>query len=91
MEIRFEEEKQRSAAYVEGKEIGESTYSNAADLWIIDHTYVEKAYNGQGIARKLVDTIVENARSKGIQLMATCPYALKLFETNPEYADVYKR
>lgn len=90
MEIKFEENRNRAAAYVTEKEIGECTYSKSANIWIIDHTFVDQEYTGQGIGKKLVDKVVENARSRKIKLMATCPFALKLFETSNEYDDVYK-
>lgn len=91
MKINFEEDKNRSIAYVGEKEIGKCTFSKSKDIWIIDHTYVDREYKGQGIGKKLVDKVVENARNRGIRLMATCPFALKLFETSEEYADVYKK
>lgn len=91
MEIKFEENKHRSAAYVDGKEIGESTFSVSDSFWIIDHTEVDPEYGKQGIGKKLVDKIVEEARKNGIKLMATCPFALKLFNTDPQYADVLNK
>ena len=91
MEIKFDEKGHRAVALVDGKQIGECTFSRATGLWIIDHTKVDEEYEGQGIGKKLVDKVVEEARKKGIKLMATCPFALKLFQTSKEYEDVYKK
>lgn len=89
MEIKYEEQNQRAVAYDGEKEIGESTHSSSDAIWIIDHTVVDEAYGGKGIARKLVDTVVDEARKRDVKLMATCPYALKLFKTDPQYEDVF--
>lgn len=86
-DITFERERRRAVARDEGKEIGESTFSTSEKIWIIDHTFVDKAYGGQGIARRLVDAIVAEARQAGIKLTATCPYAAKLFKEE-QYRDV---
>lgn len=88
VKVVYEAQNNRAAAYDDNVEIGESTYSNADSFWIIDHTFVEDGYGGQGIARKLVATLVEEARNKKIKILPLCPYAKKEFETRPEYADV---
>ena len=54
MEIK-EEKKNRFALLDGEKEIGEMTWSNAGKKRIIiDHTFVDPAYRGQGLAEKLV-------------------------------------
>ncbi|MDQ0508435.1 Acetyltransferase (GNAT) family [Aedoeadaptatus ivorii] len=88
MDIRFDESAHRAYALDGDKEIGESTYSPSEKYWIIDHTEVDKAYGGQGIAKKLVDAVVDAARERGTKIMATCPYALKLFQSSDAYDDV---
>ena len=80
IEVRFEEDKNRSAIYDGNNEIGEYTFSKSATIWIIDHTSVLPAYNGQGLARKLVDAVVDAARERGIKVGATCPYAVKVLK-----------
>ena len=71
------------------QEIGEMTWSNAGEnIMIIDHTFVDDAYRGQGIAEKLVALGVELAREKQKKIMPLCPYAAKEFDQKPEYKDV---
>lgn len=91
LNIVFEKDNNRAVAYDDGKLIGESTISVASDFWIIDHTEVSDEYGGQGIARKLVDKVVEAAKEKGLKIIPLCPYAKKVFTENSEYADVWKR
>lgn len=88
VEIKFENGK-RAYATDQDKVIGESSFSGSDKIWIIDHTEVDPDYSGQGIARKLVDRVVEEARAQDKKLTATCPYALKVFSESPEeYKDV---
>lgn len=87
IKIVYEVENNRSAAYDGKKEIGESTFSKSSTFWIIDHTFVEDEYGGQGIASKLVAEVVEQARNNNLKIMPLCPYAKKEFDKRPEYAD----
>lgn len=87
VKVVFEPESDRSAAYDDDKFIGESTYSKSDKLWIIDHTYVDDKYRGQGIAGKLVATIVDEARTNDKKIIPLCPFAKREFELKPEYRD----
>lgn len=88
IKIIHEPENKRSAAYDGEKYIGESTYSKSEKIWIIDHTFVEGDYGGQGIAQKLVEELVKQARENNIKIVPLCPFAKKEFLEKPEYADV---
>lgn len=82
-------EKKKAFAEEEGREVGYAAFSSSSNFWIIDHTEVDDAYNGQGIGKKLVDKVAEEARKEGKKLMATCPFALAMFKKYPEeYEDV---
>lgn len=91
MKITLEKDQHRAAAYDGEQEIGECTYSPSETIWIIDHTGVEKDYQNQGIARQLVEAVVNGAREAKVQVMATCPYALRLFRETDEFDDVVKK
>lgn len=91
MEIK--EEKERFVLLNgENEEAGEMTWSNAgADIMIIDHTFVDPAYRGQGLAEKLVAAGVEKARKEGKKIIPLCPFAKKEFEEKAEYGDVLRK
>ena len=86
--IFYEEALDRSAAYNRGKQIGECEYSPSNDRWIISHTFVEPAFEGKGIAKKLVLKVIEAARSKGVKVLPLCPYAKKMMAGKEEFKDV---
>ena len=76
--IVFEEELDRAAAYDRGQLIGECEFEPSNGKWVIMHTGVREAYQGKGIARKLVLKVIEAARAKGVPIVPICSYAQKL-------------
>lgn len=91
LKIVYEQQKNRAAAYDDEKFVGESTYSKSDKLWIIDYTFVEKNYGGQGIATKLVAELVNEARKNNVKIIPLCPFAKKEFESKKEYENVWKK
>lgn len=72
-----------------GRRLAEMTYSRAnASLIIIDHTEVDESLMGQGVARRLLNTLVAWARETGTKVMATCPYASAQFAKDSSIRDV---
>ena len=88
IKIIYEQKENRAAAYDDEKFIGESTYAKSDKVWIIDHTFVEKSYGGQGIAGRLVAKLVEEARKNDIKIIPLCSFAKREFKLKKEYLDV---
>jgi len=80
IEIKFD--KNKSIAYDHETKIGECEFIELEDAWNIIHTEVDTSYQGQGIARKLVECIFENAKKAGKGIIADCSYAKKIIENN---------
>ncbi|MEG0344023.1 GNAT family N-acetyltransferase [Acinetobacter sp. TY2] len=55
---------------------------------IADHTWVDNSLRGQGIARQLLDTLVDFAREKKLKIVPTCSYVDVMFRREKSYADV---
>lgn len=91
IKIVYEEQNLRTAAYDGDKLAGRCTYVVRDGLWELEHTIVDPAYGGQGIAGKLVQEIAAQAREHGVKIVPVCSYALKAFEKNAEYADVWAK
>ena len=49
-------------------------------MWNIVHTEVNNEYQGQGIARKLVECVIEEAKEKTKKVIAECSYAKRILE-----------
>ena len=58
IEIRFNKENNKSIAYDNNMQIGECVYIEIDETWNMVHTEVSNLYQGQGIARKLVENII---------------------------------
>ena len=80
IEIIFEKEKNRAIALDGTTQIGECDFLETKDCWNITHTEVDNYYQGQGIARKLVECVIENAKKENKKLIAECSYAKKVLE-----------
>jgi predicted GNAT family acetyltransferase len=86
---RNDEKKGAFEIYSDGKKAGEMTYTWAGeDKFIIDHTEVDEAYNGKGLAKQLVFAGAEYARANGKKVIPLCTYAKATFQKNKEIQDV---
>jgi uncharacterized protein len=67
----------------------EMTYRKAPDGTItIDHTGVPPAFEGRGIAARLVKAAIADARSEGFKIIPVCSYVVAQFRRHPEWADL---
>lgn len=81
--VNFDEADDRSVAYAASRRIGECDYDVTEDGWVIYHTEVDEEFGGKGIAKRLVYAVVEQAEKQGINVAATCSYARKVLEKQP--------
>ena len=62
-----------------------------SSMIVIDRTFVDDNYRGQGIAAQLVEHVVEMAREENKKIIPRCPFAKGILERNSSlYADVIK-
>ncbi|MDQ1097305.1 MULTISPECIES: GNAT family N-acetyltransferase [Chryseobacterium] len=91
IEIQHNNDEKRGsfAAYVDGEQAGLMTYTWAGDTrFIIDHTEVEKAYNGKGVGKEMLYAAVSYARENGKKIIPLCPFAKANFQKHEELQDV---
>lgn len=73
----------------QGKRIAEISYLwHGAHQIIANHTWVDDSLRGQGIARQLLDTLVEFAREKQLKIVPTCSYVEVMFRRDKSFVDV---
>ena len=84
----FEPELNRAAAYIDGKHIGECEFTVEDNIWSITHTGVNPAYGGRGIAKMLVLKVIEEARKGQVRIIPVCSYAKRMMEDKEEFSDV---
>ena len=92
---RIEIERQNSAdsgAYLatdaSGTEAGKLTWTLRDGARDAQHTIVPSHMRGHGIAARLVDALIEDARREGFSISPSCSYVAAQFERHPEWADL---
>ena len=88
MQIQYEAEHCRSAAYDGERRVGVAEFDAQDRRWVITHTEVDPAYGGQGIARRLIEEVIAAARRDGAKIVPVCSYAEKMMRRKEAYADV---
>ncbi|NCI46806.1 GNAT family N-acetyltransferase [Sediminibacterium soli] len=90
-EIQHETTEKGGSFYYEkdGKRLAEMVYVLAgAHKMIIEHTEVGESLKGQGVGKKLLETLVMYVREKGIKVVPLCPFAKATFDKVKEWQDV---
>jgi predicted GNAT family acetyltransferase len=82
------EASQRYEARVEGDLAGFIDYKAKQDRIALIHTEVLPAHQGRGIAEQLVRFALDDARRRGLRVIATCPYVRAYVERHPETHDL---
>ena len=68
--------------------IGRLTWKARGTVREADHTLVPKAIGGLGVAARLVEALVADARELGFTIDPTCSYVAAWFERHPAEADL---
>ena len=72
-----------------GERVAEITYVWSSEYTVIaNHTWVDDSLRGQGVARQLLDFLVEFAREKNLKILPTCSYVEVMFRRDESFADV---
>lgn len=66
----------------------ELTWQDRGGVRVVDHTFTPPEARGQGLAGKLVQAIVDDARAQGFKIAPLCPYVVNTFGKHPEWKDV---
>lgn len=62
--------------------------NEAGNVRNANHTLVPREIGGQGVAARLVEKLVSDAREQGFRIRPTCSYVERKFERNPEWNDL---
>lgn len=55
---------------------------------VAEHTLVPREFEGQGIAAKLVNALIADARAQGFLIEPQCSYVAAQFRRHPDWADL---
>lgn len=89
MELDVVREDRSFKIYSHGEIVGEITYAETRNPKVVEanHTFVSEKLRGQGVAGKLLDTMVESLSEEGKLIKAKCSYVVSKFDREPEKYD----
>lgn len=64
------------------------TYQREGDRIIYDHTFVPGEFRGQGVAAKLVEAALAEARKEKLSVVPLCSYVETYIARHPEHQDL---
>jgi predicted GNAT family acetyltransferase len=67
---------------------GRLTYVRHGNVLTAEHTLVPTEIGGRGIAGKLVEALIADARAQGWKIVPECSYVAAAFKRHPEWADL---
>lgn len=68
--------------------IGRLTWTERDGVHYAEHTLVPPAIGGRGVAGRLVEAMVADAREHQFRIGPVCSYVVAAFRKHPEWADV---
>ena len=68
--------------------IGRLTWVRRDGARDAEHTLVPAELSGRGVAGKLVEALIADAREQGFRVIPTCSYVAAQFRRHPEWADL---
>lgn len=76
------------AHVADSEHIGRLTWSERGGVRYAEHTLVPPQIGGQGVAARLVEAMVADARENGFKIGPVCSYVDVAFQRHPDWADV---
>jgi len=76
------------AAVAGSSAIGRLTWTQHGDVRAAEHTLVPPEIGGRGVAGKLVEALIADARTLNFRIDPQCSYVAAQFKRHPEWADL---
>lgn len=91
MDIQLFDDGHRGVFFIEAdeKKVGKLIFEwKDESTIIIKHTEVSDVLKGKGAGKQLVRKAVDFARERNLKIIPECPFAQKIFDIDPSFADV---
>jgi uncharacterized protein len=90
IEVRDNRELHRYEVVVDGALAGILTYRlNEPDAVItLVHTEVDRAFRGRGLADRLAQHALDDARARRLRVRPNCPFVAAFIRSHPDYQDL---
>ncbi|MEU3561134.1 GNAT family N-acetyltransferase [Kitasatospora sp. NPDC006786] len=87
LSVRDVEARNRFEAWEDDRPTGFAEYLRGDQLVVYPHTVVEPAFEGRGIGSALARAALDDARARGLAVLATCPFIKGWMLRHPEFTD----
>jgi len=67
---------------------GYALYSRRGDHVVFTHTEIDPKAEGHGLGGRLAKAALDDVRSRGLRVIAECPFIASYVERHPDYADL---
>ena len=81
-------DRQRYVISVDGAPVGLSKYREASGQRDFVHTEVDPAFQGHGLATKLIRAALDDTRESGLRIVAHCPMVAAFVGKHRDYDDI---
>lgn len=73
---------------VDGEVAGHAFTETHGHTVVVEHTEVDEAFQGRGLAGQLVQAVLDDIRARGEHVIPRCPYTRSWIDKHPEYQDL---
>jgi uncharacterized protein len=84
-------EERRYGLWVGDARAGIIEYEQAPGIVVLMHTEVDSAFEGRGLATKLIAGAIEDVRARGLKLVPVCPFVRAYLRRHPEDRELVVR
>jgi predicted GNAT family acetyltransferase len=67
---------------------GFARYQRRGGHVVFTHTEIDDAFEGQGLGGQLAKGALDDVRSRGLRVVAQCPFIAEWIRRHPDYADL---
>jgi uncharacterized protein len=73
---------------IDGEVAGVALYELEPGRIVFTHTEVMPAFEGRGVGGQLAKSALDDVRSRGLKVIARCPFIAEYIRRHPDYADL---
>jgi uncharacterized protein len=88
VEVRDDPERQRYEVWVGTELAGFTVYEPGPRAYAFVHTEIEPAFEGQGLASRLIRRALDDMRARGLEVLPYCPFVARFVRRHTDYLDL---
>lgn len=91
VQVRHDPQRTRYEILVDGQVAGAAHYTPLEGRLVFDHTVIDDAYAGRGLAKALARGALDDVRANGRRIVPICEFITGFLAKNAEYDDLVDR